>query len=82
MGREEPPEPVDTPQKTKRARLSWDPDSVPERCEILAPSECRLVDINTTRALLAKALHSPDNESELQFMRLPWQALCTGQRQV
>jgi hypothetical protein len=47
MGREEPPEPVNTPQKTKRARLLWDPDTVLEGCEILTPSERRLVDINT-----------------------------------
>jgi hypothetical protein len=56
MGRKEPPEPVDTPQRTKRARQSWDPDNVPEGCEILTPSERRLVDINTTPGLCSRKL--------------------------
>jgi hypothetical protein len=45
MGRKEPPEPVDTPQRTKRAQVAWDPDTFPEGYEILTPSERRLVDI-------------------------------------
>jgi hypothetical protein len=58
MGRKEPPELVDTPQRIKRARLSWDPDNVPEGCEILTPSERRLVDINTTPGLCLRKLRT------------------------
>jgi hypothetical protein len=56
MVRKEPPEPVDTPQRTKRARLLWNPDNVPEGCERLTPSERRLVDINTTPGLCLRKL--------------------------
>jgi hypothetical protein len=55
MGRKKPPQPIDTPQ-TKRARLSWDPDNVPEGCEPLTANERRLVDVDTEQGLCLRKL--------------------------